>query len=179
MPVYFGTGDGRPALLLLPLKVMVPAISRLLPTRPRGASHGSISGRAPGLMYSLLMMGWAAAVAAEKRIKLRAAHRGASRGLVVIADRYPQNENADYNDGPLLPRLTRAPRWLRQLEAQAYSFARNPAPYRAQAGGDPGNRGAPRTEHGPGGDPAAHQSRARSDVFRGPDRVRGCRAAAR
>ena len=40
MPVYFGTGDGRPALFLLPLKMMVPLITHLLGTKPRGASHG-------------------------------------------------------------------------------------------------------------------------------------------
>ena len=54
---------------------------------------------------------------------MRAAHRGASRGLVVIADRYPQNEDVGYNDGPLLPRLTHAPHWLRQFEAHAYTLA--------------------------------------------------------
>ena len=123
LPVYFGTGDGRPSLLLLPLKMMMPVITRLLRTKPKGASHGRISGRAPGLLYSLLMMVWATAVAAEKRSKLRAAHRGASRGLVVIADRYPQNEDVGYNDGPLLPRLTHAPHWLRRFEAHAYTLA--------------------------------------------------------
>jgi thymidylate kinase len=123
MPVYFGTGDGRPSLLLLPFKMMVPVITRLFRTKPRGASHGRISDRAPGPLYSLLMMVWAAAVAGEKRIKLRAAHRGARRGLVVVADRYPQNEDIGYSDGPLLPRLTRAPRWLRRFEERAYALA--------------------------------------------------------
>ena len=123
MPVYFGTGDGRPSLLLLPFKMMLPVANRLLRTKPKGASHGRISDRAPGPIYSLLMMVWAAAVAAEKRIKLRATHRGASRGLVVIADRYPQNEDVAYNDGPLLSRLTRAPGWLRRFEARAYRLA--------------------------------------------------------
>ena len=123
MPVYFGTGAGRPSLLLLPFKIMVPVITRLFRTKPRGASHGRVSDRAPGPVYSLLMMVWAAAVAAEKRIKLRAAHRGASRGLVVVADRYPQNEDVGYSDGPLLPRLTRVPRWLQEFEARAYALA--------------------------------------------------------
>jgi thymidylate kinase len=128
MPIYFGTGAGRPSLLLLPFKMMVPMITRVLRTKPRGASHGRISGRAPGVLYGLLMMVWAAAVAMEKRIKLRAAHRAASRGLVVIADRYPQNEDVAYNDGPLLPRLTRAPRWLLRFEAQAYTLASRLSP---------------------------------------------------
>ena len=40
LPIYFGTGDGRPSLLLLPLKLLVPLVSRLFRTRPGGASHG-------------------------------------------------------------------------------------------------------------------------------------------
>jgi thymidylate kinase len=128
LPVYFGTGAGRPSLLLLPFKMMVPVFTRLLATKPRGASHGRISDRAPGPLYSLLMMVWATAVAVEKRIKLRAAHRGAGRGLVVVTDRYPQDEDVSYNDGPLLPRLRYAPRWLRRFEARAYALARRLPP---------------------------------------------------
>lgn len=128
MRVYFGTGDGRPGLLLWPFKIMVPAITRLLARKPKGASHGRVSDRAPGPVYSLLMMVWATAAAAEKRTKLRAAHRAASRGLVVISDRYPQDEDPEYNDGPLLSRLPRAPSWLRRLEAGAYALARRPPP---------------------------------------------------
>jgi Mrp family chromosome partitioning ATPase/capsular polysaccharide biosynthesis protein len=128
MPVYFGTGDGRPSLLFLPLKMMVPAINRFRRTKPRGASHGRISDRPPGRLYSLLMMVWATAVAAEKRSKLRTTHRAAGRGLVAVADRYPQNEDVGYNDGPLLPRLTRVPRWLRRFEARVYALARRLPP---------------------------------------------------
>lgn len=124
IPLYFGTGDGRPSLLLRPLKMMVPMISRLCGTKPKGASHGRVSDRVPGRLYSLLMMVWATAVALEKRGKLRAAQRGASRGLVVVADRYPQDEDAEYNDGPLLPRLMRVPRQLRLFEARAYKLAK-------------------------------------------------------
>jgi thymidylate kinase len=128
VPVYFGTGAGRPSPLLMPFKIMVPVITRFLRTKPRGASHGRISDRDPGPLYSLLMMVWAAAVAMEKRIKLWAAHRGASRGLVVVTDRYPQNEDVGYSDGPLLPRVTRAPLWLRRFEARAYTLARRLPP---------------------------------------------------
>ncbi len=128
LPMYFGTGDGRPSLLLLPFKLLVPLVSRLVPTRPRGSSHGSVSDQAPGPLYSVLMMGWAAMLALEKRRKLLAAHRAASRGMVVIADRYPQDQILDFNDGPLLPRLHWAPRWLRRYETQAYALARQLSP---------------------------------------------------
>lgn len=128
MPIYFGTGDGRPSLLLLPFKLMVPLFTRLLRQKPRGSSHGMVSDRAPGLVFSVLLAGWATVLAVEKRSKLRAAHRGARRGMVVIADRYPQDEIADYNDGPLLPRLAHVPAWLRRVESRSYALARRLPP---------------------------------------------------
>jgi len=123
MPIYFGTGDGRPSLLLLPLKLAVPLFTRLVRRKPRGSSHGEVSSQAPGRLYGVLLMIWSMVLALEKRSKLRAAHRGSARGMVVVADRYPQDENPGYNDGPLLPRLARVPRWLRRFEAGAYALA--------------------------------------------------------
>ena len=128
LPIYFGTGDGRPSLLLRPFKLMVPLIRRFIRTKPKGASHGKISNRAPGPLYSALMMVWAAVVAHEKRGKLLAARRGADRGMIVITDRYPQDEIAGFNDGPLLPRLRSTPNWLRRLEASAYALSRRLRP---------------------------------------------------
>ena len=123
MPIYFGTGDGRPSLLLLPLKLAVPLFTRLVGQKPRGSSHGMVSSQPPGRWYGVLLMVWSAVLALEKRSKLRAAHRGSARGMVVVADRYPQDEDLGYNDGPLLSRLARAPRWLRRFEAGAYALA--------------------------------------------------------
>ena len=128
VPIYFGTGTGRSSLLLLPFKLMVPVITPWLSARSSGISQGELPGHPPGLLYSLLLMVWATVVAMEKQGKLRAAHRGAKRGLIVVADRYPQNEILDFNDGPLLPRLSRAPLWLRRFEAGAYALARRLPP---------------------------------------------------
>jgi hypothetical protein len=128
VPIYFGTGAGRPSLLLRPLKLMVPLVQRLLKTKPKGASHGNVSDLPPGRLYSVLMMGWAIIVAREKRNKLLAARRGADRGLVVITDRYPQVEIVGFNDGPLLTRLSKVPRWLLRFEAAAYALARRLPP---------------------------------------------------
>ncbi|MCW3474799.1 hypothetical protein [Limobrevibacterium gyesilva] len=128
LPIYFGTGGGRPSFLLLPFKLMVPLVTRFMRTKPKGSSHGKVSGRPPGALYSALMMLWATVLAVEKRMKLLAARRGADRGLVVVADRYPQNQILDYNDGPLLPRLARVPQWLRGFEARAYALARQLPP---------------------------------------------------
>ncbi|MDR3531279.1 MAG: hypothetical protein P4L90_12105 [Rhodopila sp.] len=128
MPIYFGTGGGRPTLLLLPLKLLVPLAMRLFASKPQGSSHGAVSNRRPGMAYSVFLAVWATVLAVEKRLKLNAARRGADRGLVVIADRYPQDEIADFNDGPLLPRLAYVPRRLRQFEAAAYALARRLPP---------------------------------------------------
>ena len=128
VPIYFGTGDGRPSLWLRPLKVAMPLIRRVLKSKPRVASHGKISGPAPGLLYSLLLMVWAVAVAVDKRKKLLAARRGTDRGLIVLADRYPQNQILGFNDGPLLTRLTVVPHWLRRFERAAYDLARRLPP---------------------------------------------------
>ena len=128
MPVYFGTGDGRPSLLLRPFKLMLPILTPLLKKKPRSASHGKITTEPPGTLYSLLLIVWAAVVARERRGKLIAAHRGASRGLVVVTDRYPQNEIDGFNDGPLLTHLAWAPLWLRRWEAATYALARRLPP---------------------------------------------------
>jgi hypothetical protein len=130
MPVYFGTGAGRPSLLLLPLKMIVPVISPWLKRKQRrgGIAQRSVSRRAPNLLYDLLLMVWATVVAIEKRRKLLAAHRGAKRGLVVITDRYPQNEILGFNDGPRLFSVPAAPQWLSRFEATAYALARRMPP---------------------------------------------------
>jgi hypothetical protein len=128
MPLYFGTGDGRPSLLLLPFKLLVPAVSLLFRSKPKGSSHSEVTNAPPGFAYSVSLAVWATILAVEKRMKLRAARRAADRGMVVITDRFPQDEILDFNDGPLLPRLRRIPRWLRDFEASAYALARRRPP---------------------------------------------------
>lgn len=129
LPIYFGTGDGRPSLVLRPLKWLMPIASRAVGSKPRVASHGKPSAGAPSFAYGLLLTVWALAVAADKRAKLAAAWRGANRGLVVLADRYPQNETRSFNDGPLLERLPEAPGWLRRHERAVYERARRLPPH--------------------------------------------------
>ncbi|MDW6020578.1 hypothetical protein SAZ10_02250 [Mesorhizobium sp. BAC0120] len=128
LPVYLGTGGGRPSLLLLPFKLFVPVATWALRTKPAGSSHGPVSSRAPGLFYSILLTIWATVVAAEKSMKLIAVRRGADRGMVVIVDRFPQDQIPDFNDAPLLPRLAQVPAWLRRFEANAYALARQLPP---------------------------------------------------
>jgi hypothetical protein len=128
MPIYFGTGDGRPSFLLWPLKLVMPILQSSFRTKPKGSSHGDVSSRPPGLLYALLLTGWAMVVAREKRIKLLSARRAANRGLIVLADRYPQDEILGFNDGPLLHRLQTVPAFLRGIEARAYALSRRLPP---------------------------------------------------
>lgn len=128
MPCYFGTGDGEPSLFFRPFKAASRWVARLVRTRPKGASHGVVSDRPPGLGYSVLFAIWAIAAAIEKRQKILATQRGAGRGLVVVTDRYPQNEVPEFNDGPLLHRLPRCPAVLKRFEASVYEMAQRARP---------------------------------------------------
>ncbi|MBV9250343.1 MAG: hypothetical protein JO227_13995, partial [Acetobacteraceae bacterium] len=129
LPMYFGTGDGRPSLLLLPFKLLVPFVTSMIGgSKPKGSSHGKVSDRPPGLLYSVLMAIWATALACEKRLKVSAARRAANRGMLVLGDRYPQDEIRGFNDGPLLPNLRGVPKFLRRFEAEAYAVARRGPP---------------------------------------------------
>ncbi|MCW2275168.1 hypothetical protein GJ654_20270 [Rhodoblastus acidophilus] len=125
---YFGTGEGAPSLVLAPFKLLARAISPFIKTKPKGASHGRISDRPPGPLYATLFAVWALAVALDKRHKLKSVQRAIRRGFVVVTDRYPQNEDPKFNDGPLLPRLPVVPEWLRRFEASVYEQARRTPP---------------------------------------------------
>jgi thymidylate kinase len=48
--------------------------------------------------------------------------------LIVLTDRYPQDEIVEFNDGPLLNRLGSVPNWLRRFEASAYALSRRLRP---------------------------------------------------
>jgi len=128
IPIYFGTGDGRPSFVLRPFKLALPLLMRIIKNKQRRASHGKNSGQTPGALFSALLMVWAVAVALDKRKKLTAARRGANRGLIVLTDRYPQDQIVHFNDRPLLPRLTIVPNWLRQFEYSIYARARRLPP---------------------------------------------------
>lgn len=136
--VYFGSGDGPVSMLRWPLRTIQrtlarggrggsdskPAKDRSLEPRTRGAR--SIPG------FGLVEPLWAMLVSREKSRALAGAWRARADGLVVICDRYPQNEIAGLNDGPLLTRwLERSGGLLRFLagrERRPYSWAQGHPP---------------------------------------------------
>jgi hypothetical protein len=75
---------------------------------------------------------WALALAYEKRRKLARAERARRRGLVVIADRWPQDFVDGINDGPLLwqwrDHATGIKRALARWESATYRGAKRVRP---------------------------------------------------
>src|SRR5579883_1905714 len=120
---YFGTGDGRPSIIFLPFKLISPLIAVVLRARSSSASTGLMANPHTGFVYSFLLAAWGIVVALDKRHKIISARRAASRGLVVLTDRYPQNEIASFNDGPILSCRAKLPEWLCRLERSVYELA--------------------------------------------------------
>ena len=130
-PIYFGSGDGSASLLRLPLKLARRLIEGSVdaPLKPKEGS-GKKGGKSK--MRKLGRLPWALSLAAEKRGKLKRLVRARNRGLIVICDRYPQNQVKGFNDGQLLDGYADADnKWLRKLsawEASAYELAAQTPP---------------------------------------------------
>jgi thymidylate kinase len=131
LSVYHGSGEGPTSLLRWPLRFVV----RMLPS---DGGRSAASQSAPGdgtprrrpLVRRLarrLRPVWALVLALEKRDKLYRSWRARNRGMVVICDRYPQNQVDGFNDGPLLKHWSRS-RWgllraLARWEGSPYAWA--------------------------------------------------------
>jgi hypothetical protein len=121
--IYFGSGDGPASLMRWPLRVARRARDRLRGGSRHGVRKISREGKAMG--FALLV--WGLVLAREKRQRLRSSWRARNRGMVVLADRYPQAQVMGFNDGPLLSHLAEHPsrvlRWLARREASVYQWA--------------------------------------------------------
>ena len=91
--VYFGSGQGRSSLMRAPLLAVHRASTKVKPPDPSTSQRG--------WLRSKLRLIWGLVLAQEKRSKLRCAWRARNHGMIVICDRYPQNEVLGFNDGPL------------------------------------------------------------------------------
>ena len=128
--IYFGSGDGSASLLRWPLRLLLAFIRRLGGPGARGNATRQTRGQTRAMFRlgdGVLALGracWALALSLEKRQKLRAAWMASNRGMLVIADRYPQAQVMGLNDGPLLHR------WLDHSNFLLRSLARwEAAPY--------------------------------------------------
>lgn len=126
--VYFGSGDGANSLLLWPLKKISRALkngrstdaasSAAAPQRPAGGGESRVTTFARALRAVILA--W------ERKAKLRMIWRARNRGMIVICDRFPQNQIAGYNDGPFLETVAPRSGWSERLirwERTTYAWA--------------------------------------------------------
>ncbi len=129
VPIYFGSGDGPGSLLRAPMQLARRLLARV-PARQQGgdgAGHGRRS-----RMRGVVLVPWALSLSLEKRTKLRRMIRARNRGLVVICDRFPQDQVEGFNDGRLLGHLAgsrwRLARAIARWEAKPYTIDRLHAP---------------------------------------------------
>jgi energy-coupling factor transporter ATP-binding protein EcfA2 len=120
VPIYFGSGDGPSSLYRLPMHL----VARRLRAPIADGAPASAAKRG-GLLRQLGWVPWAVALAVEKQTRFRGMVRARNRGMVVLCDRYPQNQVPGFNDGPLLGAWMTAPwrfkRALAQWEASVYA----------------------------------------------------------
>ena len=99
--VYVGTGEGdgwwfRKGLqnFLSPRRHQLKAVIQRDRKEPRGGAMGKVL--AAGLAL------WAVLIAIERYGVVKRAHRWATRGLIVVCDRWPQTLRKGYLDGPMI-----------------------------------------------------------------------------
>jgi len=112
-PIYFGSGDGPSSLPRWPFKLAVQLASKTTLYRSYRRGRASAVGapesrteprRAPWFEAAFRVL-YALVLSREKRGRLRQAARARNLGMVVVCDRYPQNQIMGFNDGPLLSHL--------------------------------------------------------------------------
>lgn len=134
--IYFGRGDGR---ISLSRKVLRNIKSILIPMKGKKSSTKSASAKAhiykeskKGFFAVTYKLVEALLVANEKLANLRRMNKAKKKGMLVICDRFPQNQVMGYNDGPLLNQLIDSSnplvRWLAQWEKSVYARAENNPP---------------------------------------------------
>lgn len=103
LPVYFGSGDGSVSTIRWPLLLASRWWRRRgrLSDRRDSVPRAAAPDAQPAWMRLARTL-WALSLSYEKRTKLRQAWRAHERGIVVICDRFPQNQVMGYMDGPLL-----------------------------------------------------------------------------
>jgi thymidylate kinase len=101
---YVGTGDGNGWWLRKALQSLVFPHRRRLKSL---AQHDGkdLSGRnwGKGGVAATALALWAVLIAFERYAVVKRAHRWATRGLIVICDRWPQSLRRGYLDGPTIP----------------------------------------------------------------------------
>jgi thymidylate kinase len=138
LPLYGGSGSGPASLTRRALQLVARAaraFRRPTPARARGdgrLARAENGGAALPGARALAYATWALALARERRRGARRARGARDRGLVVVADRYPQCQFGGLNDGPKLWHLrahrSALLRWAAAREHEAYADVERLAP---------------------------------------------------
>jgi thymidylate kinase len=118
--IYFGRGDGKVSWGRKQLEQLKHIISpeRKKPGKTiKANSHNS----SEGFVRSFYKCVNALLVAREKRNNLKRMQQARRKGMLVICDRFPQNQVFGYNDGPLLHQWIHSTNFLFRLAAKLES----------------------------------------------------------
>ncbi|AKQ44623.1 hypothetical protein TH63_01640 [Rufibacter radiotolerans] len=130
--IYFGRGDGTASWARTVLsklkKAVVPArkkTGKVQKTDPAGLQK-------EGFLANLYRCVEALLVAQEKKTNLRRMQEAKQMGMLVICDRFPQNQIKGFNDGPLLHHLVTSGnllfRAMARYEANLYASVKSHSP---------------------------------------------------
>lgn len=128
--LYFGSGDGDKSLTRKILHGFRDLVKRnkkqhFGSKRPSGASKRGFLIDAYKCLEAML-------IAREKHRNLKRMQEARQKGMLVICDRFPQNQLMGYNDGPLLAHLLSSPnpvfRMCARKEAAVYTRAQQNSP---------------------------------------------------
>ncbi len=132
VPVYFGSGDGPSSLIRKPFNVMARVVRDLPGFQSNRKSLKtvtddkiSVDSSQDPLLRKIARIPWALVLAYEKCSKIRKVTKARNRGMIVVCDRYPQNQIMGFNDGPLISHWRNHHLWLLRKLANWES-----APYR-------------------------------------------------
>ena len=135
--VYLGNGryerKSAPRKLLIGLKKMLDKTGTKKRNYQQGNKadhHASVDKR--GWKANLFRCLQALVIANERYKNLKLMQSAKRKGMLVICDRFPQNQIMGYNDGPMLHDLSGSTnvffRWMSKLEAKAYAYAESHPP---------------------------------------------------
>lgn len=100
---YAGTGDGKGWWTRkLAMKLIAPHKHHLKSAIEHKGSSGALRNWTSFVSTAGLAF-WGLLIAVERYAMVRRAHRSATRGLIVICDRWPQSLQRGYLDGPVIP----------------------------------------------------------------------------
>ena len=129
--IYFGRGDGKSSHS----RKILTSIKKSFAPEKKEKSTGItqyVSTRNSSFIRSTYKCMEAILVAREKRTKMKQMKQAKNKGMIVICDRFPQNQIMGYNDGPLLHSFLKSGNFIyraaAKMESKVYAMAENNPP---------------------------------------------------